>query len=442
MKPKTKLHYRVLALSKKLPKITQKHRDWAYKKMFKFMAYKTKHLAVCFECGHRWKEETTLATKLLGITCPSCNKQLTHFSATWSNIDTQYWQIVTTIEEFQVVRTFEVKHNIRKERQAFYTCSEIYQHWLTADMKQVCLGKNASCGVFGSGNNWYYESELEIRNPENNRYWQRISEIYPRIKVLPEITRNGYNGKLYGYSPLYYFKLLLSDPIFEILLKTGQIPAVNEYSNIAYSIKREWRSVRICIRNKYIIPDYSMWSDYLNLLDYFKKDISNPKFICPENLREEHNKLVIMKREKQERESEEKKRERERIEKEILKSKKQLFPLKFTNGNIDIVVLKTIKDFMTEGKVLNHCVYESNYHKKVSSLIMSARKNAERLETIEVSLTSFKLLQARGYDNEDSAYHDEIVNLVNKNLNKIKRIVTKNVKNTANIADDDFDDED
>ena len=444
MKPKTKLHRRVLALSKKLPKITQKHRDWAYAKMFKFMVYKTQHLAVCFECGHRWNEETNLVVKLHGVICPNCKKDLEYRSEkSWSWIDTQYWNMISRVGEFQVIRTFEVIHNAYKGRAAHYSCSEIYQHWFNAEMKQVCLGKDGSCGMYSYGQvNWYYGSALEVRNHDNNRYHQRISETYPRKNVLPEIKRNGFKGNFYGYSAMYFFRLLLTDRRFEILLKTKQIPTLDAYDSFKWSMDKDWRYIRICIRNKYRIPDYSMWRDYLNLLNYFKKDISNPKFICPENLREEHNKLVVMKREKQERESEEKKRERERIEKEILKSKKQLFPLKFTNGNIDIVVLKTIKDFKTEGKVLNHCVYESNYHKKVSSLIMSARKNAERLETIEVSLIDFKLLQARGYDNEDSAYHDEIINLVNKNINKIKRIVTKNVKITANIADDDFDDED
>lgn len=444
MKPKTKLHHMVLALSKKLPRITQKHRDWAYANMFKFRVYKTQHLAVCFECGHKWREETNLVVKLNGVICPKCKKNLEYTgNLCWSRDDRQYWNIITTVKEFQVIRVFEIIHDTYKGRKAHYSCSEVYQHWIRSDMKQVCISKDGSCNMFSYGRvNWNYGSDFEIRNHENNRYHQNISKTYPGVRVLPEIKRNGFKGNFYGYSAIYFFKLLLTDPVFEILLKTKQIPALNEYHNYRYSINTEWRYVRICIRNKYVIPEWSIWYDYLELLRYFKKDISNPKFICPDNLREEHDKLVVMKREKQERESEEKKREKERIEKEILKTKKHLFPLKFTNGNIDIVVLKTIKDFKTEGKVLNHCVYESNYHKKVNSLIMSARKNAERLETIEVSLIDFKLLQARGYDNKSSIYHDEIVGLVNKNLHKIKRIVTKNVKNTANISDDDFDDED
>ena len=51
MKPKTKIHFEILKLHNKLPKITETQVKWAYKQCFKLYVWKTKHKAVCFECG-------------------------------------------------------------------------------------------------------------------------------------------------------------------------------------------------------------------------------------------------------------------------------------------------------------------------------------------------------------------------------------------------------
>ena len=58
-------------------------------------------------------------------------------------------------------------------------------------------------------------------------------------------------------------------------------------------------------------------------------------------------------------------------------------------------------------------------------LLLSARINNEPIETIELSLLNFKIIQARGYDNDSSPYHNEIINILNKNMRKISKIVEK-----------------
>lgn len=77
-----------------------------------------------------------------------------------------------------------------------------------------------------------------------------------------------------------------------------------------------------------------------------------------------------------------------------------------------------------EGKALHHCVYTNEYYKKKDSLILSA-KNSEgaRMETIEVSLKSFRVVQSRGLQNENSSWHKEILKLVENNINLIKAVV-------------------
>lgn len=53
-----------------------------------------------------------------------------------------------------------------------------------------------------------------------------------------------------------------------------------------------------------------IWFDYLDLLRYFHKDLHNAHYVCPDNLKKEHDKLVIKKRQLQEKEEAERKRKR------------------------------------------------------------------------------------------------------------------------------------
>lgn len=80
---------------------------------------------------------------------------------------------------------------------------------------------------------------------------------------------------------------------------------------------------------------------------------------------------------------------------------------------------------------MHHCVYRMKYYKKPESLILSARdKEGKRLETVEVSLKTFKVVQSRGLQNNSTRAHDEIISLVEKNMNLIRtaarrQIITK-----------------
>lgn len=57
-----------------------------------------------------------------------------------------------------------------------------------------------------------------------------------------------------------------------------------------------------------------------------------------------------------------------------------------------------------------------------NSLILSAKdKNGKRIETIEIDLKTFKVVQSRGVCNKNTDKHDEIVKLVRDNINLIKQ---------------------
>jgi hypothetical protein len=71
------------------------------------------------------------------------------------------------------------------------------------------------------------------------------------------------------------------------------------------------------------------------------------------------------------------------------------------------------------------------YYNKPYSLILSARINDERVETIEVDLTSYKVLQCYGKHDHFTMHHQRILDLVNSQMDTIKAY-NRNRRSTIN----------
>ena len=101
--------------------------------------------------------------------------------------------------------------------------------------------------------------------------------------------------------------------------------------------------------------------------------------------------------------------------------KAKFFGIAFTDGTINIRVLESVQEYLEEGNVLHHCVFTNEYYIKPNSLILSATISGKRLETIEVSLETMKVIQCRGLCNQNTEYHDQIINLVHRNMKQIRQ---------------------
>ena len=272
---------------------------------------------------------------------------------------------------------------------------------------------------------WNWNSPMEIRTTSTNttKYNIYAKHIYPMRRYIPNLVRNGFKGYFHDVSPLSLFKMLLTNPKAETLLKAKQYSLLLYMKGYEHIISKFWPSIRICIRNNYIVKDASIWVDYMNFLDYFHLDINNPKYVCPANLEEEHDKLLKRKRRITEKEELERRcKEALKWEEEYRKQKSKFFGLCFGDDNIIFSVLQSVKEFAEEGTFMHHCVFEAEYFKKPDSLILSAKTKAgERVETIELSLRTFEIIQSRGSCNKNTPFHDEILNLVKQNINLIKK---------------------
>ena len=213
--------------------------------------------------------------------------------------------------------------------------------------------------------------------------------------------------------------------------------------------KQMLASIRIAKKHGFVFTEENCyeWFDMVYSIIKTKNDNHNPKFVAPDNLNMMHNyfigKLRVLQR-KQERLKAERLMIRQETEKldEIQREKKgdityikrrrRFYDLVISNSKFDIRVLKNIQEFYEEGKEMHHCVFSMGYYKKVDSLILSCRnKLGERVETIEVNLSTFKITQCYGKCDQFTEHHNEIINLVKKNMNKIRMCYNGKYKPTS-----------
>lgn len=221
---------------------------------------------------------------------------------------------------------------------------------------------------------------------------------------------------------------LLKNNMFETLWKCGQFSLLQA---LAYELNRDYNytdkvaAIKIALRHGYKVTDGRMWLDMIGLLLRAHKDIRNPKFVCPIDLKKGHDKALDWYNKYEEKQRKIRDRKKLLEDKEAAKkyevARKCFMGLKLTDGTIVIQVLSTVKDIMQEGEAMHHCVFAAGYYKRLDSLLLTAKVNGERAETIEVNLKRYELVQSRGVCNQNSKYHDKIVNLVNENMNVIRK---------------------
>ena len=71
---------------------------------------------------------------------------------------------------------------------------------------------------------------------------------------------------------------------------------------------------------------------------------------------------------------------------------------------------------------MHHCVFSNEYFAKEGTLVLSAKdKENNRLATIEISLSTFKILQCRAAYNKVPTDKDKIERLVRRNIGLFKK---------------------
>ena len=113
--------------------------------------------------------------------------------------------------------------------------------------------------------------------------------IYPHYRLLPELRSNGLKSISVDVHPISLMKALLTDPRIETFQKRGDHNALKHFLQNESNLKHCWDSCKIAMRRGYLPYDMMMWSDLIRLLDKCGRDIHNPKYVCPTDLKAEHD---------------------------------------------------------------------------------------------------------------------------------------------------------
>lgn len=384
MKPRNKIQREVVAISANIPPITDKQKQWG--------------ITHCYTAKERTYEKTM------------------H----------RYFVISSRVKNWQVCRFFQ----IRKQRQ-LYEVIEPVRLWFSADGHMEIEAMNRFC-MSGRLDIWLVDSDLSLKPaPALYKDYTLMLPISASkiTSVLPILKRNGLKGSFHNMQPRDVIEGLLKNNMFETLWKCRQYSLLYALAfgwNRDYNNAEKMSAVKIVLRHGYNVTDGKMWLDMVDMLERSQKDIRNPKFVCPADLKEGHNKaLVWLNRydEKQRKISEQKKLlEDRKAAKKYKIARKCFIGMVLSDGKVVISVLPTVKSVMQEGEAMHHCVFAAEYYKKLDSLLLTAKVNGERAETIEVDLKRYELVQSRGVCNQNSKYHDEIVNLVNENMDVIRKL--------------------
>lgn len=432
MKPRNEHERRVVALSAKLPGITDKARRWAKEHCFEKVGHWSKGEVWCSHCGAIIPHKDSPLSVAIGtaeITCPICGAKLTLRASRKKKLsDRMYFTVMARVEEFQVLRHYIVSRYMRKDGLPWYDVDEAVQIWTTEQGRETIIARPCK-PMMGYYDVWDFRKPMEVRDPRNTYGYGADKYdidgiIYPWGGVLPILRRNGYRGNVGRLSPRELFKMLLKDNEAEMLLKTGQMDLLYLKWKRSYRTTPYAHAIKIANRNNYFVRDASMWVDYLNLLDHFGLDTHNAHYVCPKDLKGAHDRLLARKRkEEAKKRAEERMREAARWEAEYREKKGIYFGIVFGNEHITVSVVQSVADMAEEGAKMRHCVYDMGYYKRDDSLILSARDHdGNRIETVEVSLKTYDVVQSRGVCNSATEWHNEIVNLVRSNMHLIRGV--------------------
>ena len=426
MKPQNKFQAQVVEASKTLPKLTKEQIQWGYANGIDHIGHRTeKGVMTCTKCGHSWQGAGHLVATLTDCNCPNCNTKLTVETTKKRTFSARYYMTVITAHAgYQVLRSVMLFCSVKVGETPKYDYSEVMQRWIAPNGKHCTFAKLRQTMGTCYYDAWIFHTPLELRHENNNnKFYINVYDkiytgvVYPHMKLIPEIKRTGIRKAFYGQKPLDLFRTLLTDSRAETLMKTGYTKLLKRIMDSGWkNIDKYWQSVRICIRNGYKINEATLWCDYIDNLRFFGKDLYNAKYVCPTDLKAEHDRYMLKKAKADAQAELEKQLEKEAEFKAI---KAKFFGLIFSDGHISVRVLESVQEIVAEGQAMHHCV--GGYSSKEDSLILSATIDGKRIETVEVSISKLKVIQCRGVCNKNTKHHSQILSLVNNNMPLIEQ---------------------
>ena len=415
MKPRNKKQQHIVELSGRLRPLTTPQKQWALNSTINHYGYRLKSgMCTCMKCGHEWLE-----TRNGMCLCPECGTQI-EIKDTKDRVirDKSYFNVITTMEGYQVIRMFLMIVEMRKGMKAKPAYLEIGSYWIDPKGCKTVVGLQRTLGHYIDS--FAFGSPLEIRR--DNEAFQRISDewVYPRIKVTDTIKRNGFKGSCHHIHPVILFQQLLSNPKAETLMKSNDIELLRYLCHNSEEVDKYWNTIKIAKRNGYKVTDAQTWFDYIKMLERMGRDLNSSSLIAPKDLRHAHDEYVEKvnrQRRKEQREKERQQAIEDKAKFEELKSR--YFGMAMTDGEIEIHSIDSVDDYYEIGERNHICCGSAKYFLKESTLTLTAYIGKKQIATVEISLDDFHIIQCRAFANGICEYTKQIENIINANKKMI-----------------------
>ena len=273
----------------------------------------------------------------------------------------------------------------------------------------------------------YYVDSYKLSSPITLKQFHHRYELHgymsKKIDLLPEAKRNGLKSIPYDVSYIPLLEGVLQDPQIEILLKHKAWNLVKYHLKHRGIAKDVFASIMVALRHGYKISDVDCWVDMVDMLARCGKDTRSPRWICPDDLKSAHDIVERMLNRKTEKEEIARILEEDgEVMSRFVDRCGKWLGVEIVSGDLTIKPLQSLVDFKMEGDTLHHCVFSNGYYDREYTLILGARVNGVRTETIEVDTRDWRVVQCRGNNNQRSKHHDRILATVNKNMNKFRRV--------------------
>lgn len=346
------------------------------------------------------------------------------------------------IENFKgilVIRTVYSIKSMDKKNLPVYFHREVMRKFYDPEKKKFSQVSESLGGFTGS--NWHGEMSLRDLNYPNTQKYElgRGAIYYPYVGIPKYFKRAGF--RVINELDMSHFAYdLMRIPKIETLLKIKIDDVVLAMFYNRGIIESYWKALKISLRHNYIqslcSSEIGTYIDYLKMLASQGKDLSNPHYVCPEDLSLSHNLFVRkaqVKAEKLNREAnkayqiEQLKRHDERAS--FLKKKMKNYKnLHISKGDYNVVPMMTLDQVRNEGALLSHCIYASCYDEEEDTILLSCRYKGVVTETAEFNLKSNEVDQCRGYENEITEHNKAFIDLINQNNNLIKNCLKSKKK--------------
>lgn len=438
MKPKNRHQRMLVELDRRLPwwsKDLDKQRYMRSLFAQQGIVYKSGKI-ICLECGHSFKHNMKRIwhAKVLKHECPRCRKELKLLQSRrhWF-IDTKTVLFIEKHLKWQMVIAIEVTKTRHKGEKVQYSYRQLGTAYAYPGRKYIeYIGSYATHSWSGTRFSWGYD----LRHPKATlQQFGAYDKVCPNQYITTYYRKRG----IYRFPELIHSVRVLHEienPKFEILMKHRRYGLMAAWTNDRRDMERFWPSIRVALRHKYKISDPVTWLDYLRLLHMNNRDLHNPVYVCPKDLHQAHQHYLDLDRKR--RSKEEMEARWKEIKKDEPKYAKKIKPFKncrIISGKLVIEPIQSVFQLAEESGRFRHCAWKLNYHKKENRLLLSARYDNIPVETVEIDMESWEIMQSRGLQNRPSKHNKKIIRAVSEGMevfvnawNKYQRELKKRKK--------------